>query len=275
MKLAVLWEDTFGVKACSYNLHSLVCRLPDQEHHRGPPCFEAEWWQENQIQAAKSGEAHSHPLSVEARARGGAGVERGRGREGGDLQSFPLTLSPADIKHRTTGQPELLYAASLLIDDALAVVRATPGVDLSAFALSSRGPPRNQDPGGDFAGRSSMCLGPGTVLTGDKVSFASNQRSSPRLGCGPSPLRIFVAPQRTKALGCWTSYLDDCKDAVIGREWLATLRSPPAGLVVLEYARVANEGGDEFHSKLWGAPKSRESLYASCSFEEGSDDQVG
>ncbi|KAK9918436.1 hypothetical protein WJX75_004081 [Coccomyxa subellipsoidea] len=51
---AKLVSQHFGIKACTYNLHLLVCRAADQEKARGQSALELELWVENMVQLAKS-----------------------------------------------------------------------------------------------------------------------------------------------------------------------------------------------------------------------------
>jgi hypothetical protein len=51
---AKIWQRRIGITGCTFNLHTLICRLFDQETARGALTFTLEWWLEQGIQQMKS-----------------------------------------------------------------------------------------------------------------------------------------------------------------------------------------------------------------------------
>ena len=171
----------------------------------------------------------------------------------------------SDVKFRTTGCAELLFLNGLLLDDAVATMRAAPHIgdwDGGLLDGGSRAPwcdareaagaAAARDEGGRYEGVIFMALGHGTPLSQQNGQHAISLWS-----------------------GGGSGYLGDCGNAVIGPDWAALLGSDglDGAVSVTSFSRACKEGGDELQSEQHSRARTRESFWAVCMFLEA--DGVG
>ncbi len=143
-EFAQLWEGLLGLRACTFNLHLLVCRLYDQETECGHASFLLEFWVETQL----------------------------------------IQYMKSDVKFRTTSCPELIFVNGLMMDRAVAKMLTLPdisGCDSNSAPWSPTPAARGTsaaaagmwDLGGVHAGARFMALGRGTSLASGTSEHAA------------------------------------------------------------------------------------------------------